>query len=387
MMGVSQNMELKELSTEEALMRTLSSELGNEVESHSTPAILNESSRTSVDEVDLCELTNGVDSSDNVKVIDKPKKISDQERNPGSDLDALLDKISSIVDCSPKNSDDIDLLDRGEECDSVSAKKRTAGDTDKNLKEQKEKPEEEEQGEDVLSSLEGAECIDPDSELKTEEKLEENEEHASSKESTQKTEDLADSEGDEPMLVGDEVTEKSKESIPIQSEESMEIDEPDESKESEELQGQKEKEEPGYCKKAKDSEEAKDKEKPEMKTIQASKRADILGDTKGKEDPNPSQDVEDVKDTEEPENKKEIEQTGELEEPVVIEGEETEDPKKKVQKEFDARTQAQEMKYTTIDDLLVEAVRKVVGIEEKKVAEDEPEGEQDPRQMEYAKFY
>ncbi|KMY92850.1 activating transcription factor 7-interacting protein 1 [Drosophila simulans] len=541
MMGVSQNMELKELSTEEALMRTLSSELGNEVEPHSTPAILNESSRTSVDEVDLCELTNGVDSSDNVKVIDKPKKISDQERNPGSDLDALLDKISSIVDCSPKNSDDIDLLDRGEECDSVSAKKRTAGDTDKNLKEQKEKPEEEEQGEDVLSSLEGAECIDPDSELKTEEKLEENEEHASAKESTQKTEDLADSgeilkskeedevaahtadniekdgknrstedvfmyaldcissadefdvfssqdskkvkpskklntednssandledissddddiikenekpntevidldsssecvpceteseveetaantedtevvthgkvsakkslnlqsiiseksasavecepvkadehltEGDEPMLVGDEVTEKSKESIPIQSEESMEIDEPDESKESEELQGQKEKEEPGYCKKAKDSEEAKDKEKPEMKTIQASKRADILGDTKGKEDPNPSQDVEDVKDTEEPENKKEIEQTGELEEPVVIEGEETEDPKKKVQKEFDARTQAQEMKYTTIDDLLVEAVRKVVGIEEKKVAEDEPEGDKEP---------
>ncbi|XP_032573053.1 cilia- and flagella-associated protein 251-like [Drosophila sechellia] len=148
-------------------------------------------------------------------------------------------------------------------------------------------------------------------------------------------------------------------------------------KESEE-EGQKEKEEPGYCKKAKDSEEAKDKEKPEMKTIQASKRAEILGDTKGKEDPNPSQDVEDVKDTEEPEKKKEIEQTGELEEPVVIEGEETEDPKKKVQKEFDARTQAQEMKYTTIDDLLVEAVRKVVGIEENKAAEDEPEGDKEP---------
>lgn len=499
-----------------------------------------------MDEVDLCELTNGVDSSDNVKVIDKPKKISDRERNPGSDLDALLDKISSIVDCSPRNSDDIDSLDRDEECDSASAKKRTAADTDENLKEQREKPEEEEEeGEEVLSSLEGEECIDPDSELKTEEKLDETEEHASAKESTQKTEDLADSdeilkskeedevpantadniekdrkntstddvfmyaldcissadefdafasqdskkakpskklntennssvndledissddddiiketekpntevidldsssecvpceaeseveeteantedtevlthgkvstkkslnlqnniseksasaaeyesvkadqhltEGKEPMLVGDEVTEKSKESIPIQSEESIQVDEPEESKESEELEEHKEKEEPDYCKETKDSEEATEKEKSEIKIIKASKVAQILGDTKEEEDPSPTQEVEDVKETEEPENKKEIEDTEELEEPVVIEGEETEDPQKKVQKEFDVRTADHEMNYTTIDDKLDEAVKDVVEIEEKKAAEDElgviPKGDKEP---------
>ncbi|EDV56573.1 activating transcription factor 7-interacting protein 1 [Drosophila erecta] len=197
MMEVSQNMELKELSTEEALMRTLSSE------PLSTPAIVNKSSLTSVDEENLCELINDVDTSDSVKAIDKTKKISERERNPGSDLDALLDKISSIVACSPKNSDDLESLDIDEECDSVSTKLGTAADTDENRTEQREKPEQEE-GEEVPSSLEAEECVDADSELKTEEKVDETKEHAPAIESTQNTDDLAEPEGESKEALIDE---------------------------------------------------------------------------------------------------------------------------------------------------------------------------------------
>ncbi|XP_020814982.1 LOW QUALITY PROTEIN: titin homolog [Drosophila serrata] len=128
MMEVSQNVELKELSKEGALLRTISSDLGSDVEPLSTPAIDNKSSsRSSRDEGDLSDLTNGQD----LPIQDVGKSITAtevHERNAGSDLDDLLDKISSIVDCSPKNLDDSpDSPDKSEECDSATAKEKTAG--------------------------------------------------------------------------------------------------------------------------------------------------------------------------------------------------------------------------------------------------------------------
>ncbi|KAH8304090.1 hypothetical protein KR059_000346 [Drosophila kikkawai] len=126
MMEVSQNMEMKELPTEGALMRTISSDHGSDEEPLSTPAIANKSSsRTSRDEAGLSDLTNGHD----LPIQDVGKSITateGQERNAGNDLDALLDKISSIVDCSPKNLDDLNSPDKSEECESVSAKEKTA---------------------------------------------------------------------------------------------------------------------------------------------------------------------------------------------------------------------------------------------------------------------
>ncbi|KAH8237037.1 hypothetical protein KR038_003071 [Drosophila bunnanda] len=125
MMEVSQNVELKELSTEGALLRTISSDLGSDVESLSTPAIDKSSSRSSRDEGDRSDLTNGQD----LPIQDVGKSVTateGQERNAGSDLDALLDKISSIVDRSPKNMDELDGPDKSEECDSASAKEKTA---------------------------------------------------------------------------------------------------------------------------------------------------------------------------------------------------------------------------------------------------------------------
>ncbi|XP_017078873.1 myb-like protein X [Drosophila eugracilis] len=175
MMDVSQNMELKELSAESALMRNLSSDLGSEVETLSTPAI-----ETSGDDEVLCEFTNGVDSSDNkvIKDIDKKLKGSEQERNAGSDLDALLDKISSIVDCSPKNSDDMETLDNNKDCDSASIEEKTAAEKQS---EEREREVEEEEGE-ILESVENEERMEQDSELKTEEK--------SSAEEIEETEDI-----------------------------------------------------------------------------------------------------------------------------------------------------------------------------------------------------
>ncbi|KAH8284736.1 hypothetical protein KR054_000315 [Drosophila jambulina] len=126
MMEVSQNVELKELSTEGALLRTISSDQGSDVDPVSTPAIANKSSsRSSRDEDGLSDLTNGKDLPiQNVGKSMIPTEV--QERNAGSDLDALLDKISSIVDCSPQNLDELDSLDKSEECDSESAKEKTA---------------------------------------------------------------------------------------------------------------------------------------------------------------------------------------------------------------------------------------------------------------------
>ncbi|KAH8367220.1 hypothetical protein KR084_008336 [Drosophila pseudotakahashii] len=185
MMEVSQKMDLKELSTEGALMRTLSSDLASEVEPISNP--VNESSRTSGDEDDLCDMPNGVDNSDN-----KPISGSELERNAGSDLDALLDKISSIVDSSPRNSDDLETFDKNEECDSASTKeKQPAVETAEKQAEQKE--EEVEEGEVSESEVR----VEPESELETDEKatvenIENIEESTPAKESTEQITDLAD---------------------------------------------------------------------------------------------------------------------------------------------------------------------------------------------------
>ncbi|KAH8254095.1 hypothetical protein KR032_008363 [Drosophila birchii] len=126
MMEVSQNMELKELSTEGVLLRTISSDISDDVEPLSTPAIANKAgSRSSRDEGELSDLTNGKD----LPIHDVDKSITateGQERNAGSDLDALLDTLSSIVDCSPKNLDELDSSDKSEECDSVSVQEKTA---------------------------------------------------------------------------------------------------------------------------------------------------------------------------------------------------------------------------------------------------------------------
>ncbi|XP_016987155.2 activating transcription factor 7-interacting protein 1 [Drosophila rhopaloa] len=192
MMEVSQNVELKDLSSEGALMRTLSSDLGGEVKPLSTPAIGHESSRTSRDEEDLCELPNGVDTTDTVKdIIDKPVTGSDQGRNAGSDLDALLDKISSIVDCSPRNSDDLEAPDKSEECDSASTKVKT-DETEENQAKHREVIEEEE----VVESTESEDRVEPVSELETEEKaevenIEDFEEYAPAKESSEEIKDIA----------------------------------------------------------------------------------------------------------------------------------------------------------------------------------------------------
>ncbi|XP_016929700.3 enolase-phosphatase E1 [Drosophila suzukii] len=213
MMEVSQNMELKELSTEGALLRNLSSDLSSEVEPVSTPAIVNESSRTSADEDDLCELANGVDSKD-IKDIDKPITGSEQERDAGSDLDALLDKISSIVDCSPRNPDDLESLDKNEECDSASTKEKPADETDEKQVEQIELETEEEEGEgEVSESKENEARVELDSEIETEDKaavedIEHIEDPAPTKETTEQIDDL--DEPDEENL--EEVTEEKKKS-------------------------------------------------------------------------------------------------------------------------------------------------------------------------------
>ncbi|XP_017054242.1 activating transcription factor 7-interacting protein 1 [Drosophila ficusphila] len=182
MMEVSQNMELKELSTEGALMRSLSSELVSDVETLSTRAIVNESSKTSRDEDDLCELTNGVDS---LKTVDKPITGSEQERNAGSDLDALLDKISSVVDCSPRNLDELETFDKNEECDSASLKEKTADEKPTELREEE--------------SLELLQSKEADSEIHTEDTREEGLETAElATDSKEKVDDLA--EPEEPNI-------------------------------------------------------------------------------------------------------------------------------------------------------------------------------------------
>ncbi|KAH8400870.1 hypothetical protein KR009_001523 [Drosophila setifemur] len=151
MMEVSQNVELKELSTEGSLMRTISTELGNDVETLSTPAIDIKSRRSSGDEEDQVDLTNGVDGVDSVRDVDKSISDVENERNAGNDLDALLDKISSIVDCSSRNPDDLDI-DQNEECIPSTEKEETADGTEDRQTEEKD----DENGEEVKEEEEEA---------------------------------------------------------------------------------------------------------------------------------------------------------------------------------------------------------------------------------------
>ncbi|XP_052839963.1 myb-like protein X isoform X2 [Drosophila gunungcola] len=208
MMEVSQNVEMKDLSSEGPLRRTLSTDLGSNGEPLSTPAIVNKSSRTSRDEDDLCELTNGVGASDSVKdIIHEPIPGSEKERNAGSDLDALLDKISSIVDCSPRNSDDLDTVDKSEECDSESTKEKTADETEEKHAEYRKVSEEE-----VRESTESEDRVEPDSKFETEEKaigkdIKDIEEPATAEGSTEETEDLAEA---TEKSIGKEIDEEKK---------------------------------------------------------------------------------------------------------------------------------------------------------------------------------
>ncbi|XP_041448712.1 activating transcription factor 7-interacting protein 1 [Drosophila obscura] len=107
MMEISQNTELKELSTEGAIMGAIQEELNDDA---SPSEIGNGSRRSSRDDEDLKELTNGSEAIaiaclKSVKADDKLTVGLEEKRNAGNDLDALLDKISSIVDC-PKDSPD-----------------------------------------------------------------------------------------------------------------------------------------------------------------------------------------------------------------------------------------------------------------------------------------
>ncbi|XP_002005276.3 activating transcription factor 7-interacting protein 1 [Drosophila mojavensis] len=119
MMEVTQNVELRELSTEDDLIRSIT-ELDHKVDKLSSPEInTNMGSRKStIDE----EIHNGLSSDileNNIKAtspIDSIGKSDDHdhgnelpsEHDAGTDLDALLDKISSIVDCDRKDSVDED---------------------------------------------------------------------------------------------------------------------------------------------------------------------------------------------------------------------------------------------------------------------------------------
>ncbi|XP_068145816.1 activating transcription factor 7-interacting protein 1 isoform X2 [Drosophila tropicalis] len=112
MMRITQNVEMKELSKDASLARTVTPELnGEDVEDFraSSPGQNSQTGKqnglkrtTSVDGQDK-ELVNGQGHDSNDKTFALSAS-SDQERNAGTDLDALLDKISSIVDRSPKDS-------------------------------------------------------------------------------------------------------------------------------------------------------------------------------------------------------------------------------------------------------------------------------------------
>ncbi|BFG04097.1 uncharacterized protein DMAD_03141 [Drosophila madeirensis] len=101
MMEISQNAELEELSTEGAIMGAIPDELNDET---SPIEIGNGSRQSSGDDDDLKELTNGNGAIEIacLKSV-KDDNILEERRNAGNDLDALLDKISSIVDC-PRDS-------------------------------------------------------------------------------------------------------------------------------------------------------------------------------------------------------------------------------------------------------------------------------------------
>ncbi|XP_033253481.1 uncharacterized protein LOC117192824 isoform X2 [Drosophila miranda] len=94
MMEVSQNVELEELS----IMGAIPEEL---IDNNSPSEIGNGSGRSSREDEDFNELTNGGETIAIacLKTTDGLK----EKRNAGNDLDELLDKISSIVDC-PKDS-------------------------------------------------------------------------------------------------------------------------------------------------------------------------------------------------------------------------------------------------------------------------------------------
>ncbi|SPP74150.1 activating transcription factor 7-interacting protein 1-like [Drosophila guanche] len=109
MMEISQNAELEELSTEGAIMGAIPDELNDET---SPIEIGNGSRQSSGDDDDLKELTNGNETIAIacLKSV-KDGSILEEKRNAGNDLDALLDKISSIVDCprdSPASDQDVE---------------------------------------------------------------------------------------------------------------------------------------------------------------------------------------------------------------------------------------------------------------------------------------
>ncbi|KAL7736281.1 hypothetical protein ACLKA6_002951 [Drosophila palustris] len=102
MMEVTQKVDLKELPSEDEIMRSIAAELDEEVDKLNTPDIASSvgSRKSTVDE----EMNNGLDSIDNNRDDEAVKPDLSKERDAGTDLDALLDKISSIVDCDPKET-------------------------------------------------------------------------------------------------------------------------------------------------------------------------------------------------------------------------------------------------------------------------------------------
>ncbi|EDW61765.2 activating transcription factor 7-interacting protein 1 [Drosophila virilis] len=141
MMEVTQKVELKELATEDEIIRSIAEELDHEVDKLTTPDIKKtmENCKSASDE----EIHNGLEADvlepdiEAAPSIDSIGKSIDQiasealpcERNAGTDLDALLDKISSIVDCDPKESIDEEAAE-----ESVADNESLAADIDNNEK-------------------------------------------------------------------------------------------------------------------------------------------------------------------------------------------------------------------------------------------------------------
>ncbi|KAH8280337.1 hypothetical protein KR018_002928 [Drosophila ironensis] len=165
MMEVSQNVELNDVSKEGALLRTLSTELANDVDSLSAPAIASGDEGDAIDERDV----NALSAQEVTKSITDPEK----KRNAGSDLDALLDKITSIVGCSPRNLDELDSLDKSGDCNSdksaVDANEKLLDGGNPEKEEETEEIDENEKEVAIAEPVETQNNVEPDSMLQTKE--------------------------------------------------------------------------------------------------------------------------------------------------------------------------------------------------------------------------
>ncbi|EDV90876.1 GH23846 [Drosophila grimshawi] len=130
MMEVTQNVELKELPTDGELLRSIAAELEHEPDEHATPdietAILMH--KSTVDEqthngLEADDLDTDIEATPPINSISKEEEeVPAKERDAGSGLDALdavLVKISSSVDCDPKDSIDDETEDQSSPAEKI----------------------------------------------------------------------------------------------------------------------------------------------------------------------------------------------------------------------------------------------------------------------------